>query len=708
MYQKSLARFVIHTALYTATMIWIAFFIGCTPKNLPTYHAGLIEKRSHEQPRPLWQYPATSVLQEAEGSAGLSGVVRRERVPGYLNFMQDVEPPFIIGMHTLADGSLVCISPLKLQQEFKRFGFGNYCRETFTRVKIIRLNSGDGSERWSQIISASGLYDIKEINSTILFHSRQFDKDGKFLEAQLIALEKEKGDILWQRTFTQPFRHFSIAQKHNLIVFYMATGGDSAGSRAVEAVDVSSGKLGWTFVAKDSGSKMKHKGAWPILYPNGIILFDNGVTYCRLRDGKVLWNRGDLFAEGITQPEAAGGVVCLQSKDGLVALNVNSGKTIWTGAAFKDNVMKLAYAGKHLCVTESNEGLFSETRSLSMTDLATGAILWKYETEPILGNIVENGVAVFFSTKNRIIALDVKNGAELYKEKLPWDEEFSPHKVLLTNRSVIVGNEWNVAMWDQKDGNIVYHHRFEPLCPIMTTQERMREQKALGVQTSAVTTVALSYNSAVNTAYYTSKFYQSMANYRSTGDSLHLNDAQTYYGLTRISMGLERTYAGMQFGATLTQATIRIGMSIIKQKIHTVHSMFYPAIDSMIKNFRAFDNAEYTVRLVGVQDGNQRFSAIEILHVPTGKVTQILLSPYQMPSDLKTMGSSEMYASELNGYLPVAAYQHHTFSTVVDLQRERIFHYGPGLNAEDYIYFGNSGFIRGALRAFPLYLPAGH
>ncbi|MBW2196238.1 MAG: hypothetical protein JRF37_12110 [Deltaproteobacteria bacterium] len=199
-----------------------------------------------------------------------------------------------------------------------------------------------------------------------------------------------------------------------------------------------------------------------------------------------------------------------------------------------------------------------------------------------------------------------------------------------------------------------------------------------------------------------------MANYRSTGDSLHLNDAQMYYGMTRASMGMERTMAGMQFGMVLSQATMSIGMSIIKTKIKTVHSMVYPAIDSMIQSFRAFDNAEYVVRLVGMEDGSQRFAAIEILHVSTGKRKQILLSPYQMPSDLKTMGSSKMFAHELNGYLPVATYQHHAFSTVVDLQRERIYHYGPGLNAEDYFYFGKSGFIRGVLWAFPLSLPAGH
>jgi len=454
--------------------------------------------------------------------------------------------------------------------------------------------------------------------------------------------------------------------------------------------------------------KRNDKNVWPIIFANGIIFFEEGVTCRRLPDGQVLWYRKDLDVEGIAQPEATDGTVSLQSKEGLVALDVGSGRTVWTCGEIKDQVTKLAFTGKHLCVTESKEGLLSETHTFSLVDSATGSLLWRYETEPILGNIVESEDAIFFSTKGRVIALDVKNGAEVYRKELPWDDEFSRHVVSLRDHSVAVGNEWNVAMWSQKDGKLVYHHHFEPPCPIMTTQERMLEQKALGAQVSPMTTGALSYTSAVNTAYYESRFHQSMASYRSTGNSLYLSQAQADYGMTRASIGTERTMAGMQFGMGLAQATMTIGMAILKLKILSAHSMAYPAIDSVLERIRSFDNGEYAVRLVGVQVGRQRFSAIEILHVSTGKLTQILLSPYQMPSDLKTMGSSKMTASELNGYLPVAIYQYHSFSTVVDLQRKRIFHYGPGLNVDDYVYFGKAGFIRGRLCMLPLDVPASH
>jgi hypothetical protein len=226
-------------------------------------------------------------------------------------------------------------------------------------------------------------------------------------------------------------------------------------------------------------------------------------------------------------------------------------------------VAKIAFTGRHLCVAESKNGLFSEARIISLIDPDTRVIPWRYRAKPILGDIVESENAVFFSTKDEIISLDLKSRTELFSNELPWDDEFSHHVLSLRPEAVAVKNEWNVAIWSQEDG-------------------------------------------------------------------------------------------------------------------------------------------EYAVRLVGVQIGSQRFSAVEMLHESTGKVTQVLLSPSQMPSDLYTVGSNQMQASELNGYLSASLCLGQSFSTIVDLERMRIFHYGPGLNVDDYAYFDDTSFIRGKLWMFPL------
>jgi hypothetical protein len=395
----------------------------------------------------------------------------------------------------------------------------------------------------------------------------------------------------------------------------------------------------------------------------------------------------------------------LQSKDGLLALDIRTGKTIWTSGSIKEKITKIIHTGKYLCLAQSEKGWFSEKHTLSLVNTAKGSILWRYETDPILGNVVESKEAIIFSTKNRIIALELKKGTELYTVKLPWDDEFSSHAISLRDQAVMVMNEWNVGLWNSRDGKLIYHHHFEPLCPIMTTQERMLEQKALGRPVSGMTVNTFSYTSSLSAADYTAKFNQSMANYRRTGDSLYLNEAQFNYGMTRHAIGQERLNASMQFSQSLANLTMSLGVSILQKRVSTAHALVYPAIDAVLNNYRAFDNAEYAVRLVGLQQGPQRFSAIDILQLSTGKSKHILLSPYQLPADLKTLGSSFFTATEVHGYLPVSIYIPHSFLTSVDFKRKRIYHYGPGLDTDQYVSFGKKGFIRGRLWALPLDLP---
>jgi outer membrane protein assembly factor BamB len=688
------------------TIIGLAFFIGCAPKNLPVYYPNIIEKQPQKHPKPMWGYPGLSVLKNADNSRGLSGIAKTGEIPAsYMKFMQDVEPPFLVSMNLLADGSLVCISPLEMKREYQKFVFAKYCSEVFTLVRIILLDSNKGKEIWSRVIPAKGVYEVKEINSTILFQSKYFDIEGEFVEGQLIALRKKTGKILWQRKFNKPFLYFSIAAKHNLVFFSAETEGGSGNKRTIEGVHLPTGKTNLKFSVTEPDDDKSKKNTWPIQFSDGIMFFENGIAFYELPRGKIKWKRKDFHLKGSSQPVEMGRRVYMQSTDGIVALDVGSGKTLWTNDVIKEKVTKIMHTGNYLCVTDSEKGWFSDMHTLSLLNATNGTIIWKYETDSILGNIVESREAVIFTTKDRLIALDKKKGEELYRIKLPWDDEFSYHSVSLRNQAIIVKNEWNVAKWNTKKGNLIFHHQFEPLCPIMTTQERMLEQKKLGRPVSGMTTTAFTYNSSMNKAWYTSKFNQSMAMYRQTGDSLHLNNAYGYYGMTRHAIGQERIMAGIQTSGAMIQATMSAGMAILQARVQTANSMVYPSIDATLQNVRAFENDEYIARLVGVQEGSQRFSAVEVLKLSSGKVTRAFLSPYQMPIDLKTIGSSVMTATELHGYLPVSIFQHHSFLTLVDFQKKRIFHYGPGLNTDEYVTYGNKGFIRGRLWAFPLNLP---
>jgi hypothetical protein len=427
------------------------------------------------------------------------------------------------------------------------------------------------------------------------------------------------------------------------------------------------------------------------------MLFEDGVAALNLHDGKVLWERKDIDLKGIAQPLAFDETVWFQSTVSLISIDIATGKMKWTYPLVENDIINLSFTAGQLYVVDSEDSFSSATHTLSMIDPFTGKFIWNRKTDSILGNITANDTQVFFSTAKWIYCLDRKDGTELFKSKLPWDDEFSKHVLSMKGPSITLKNEWNIAMWNQKNGTMIYHHHFKPLCPIMTTQERMKEQQAMGRPVSGLTTGAVSYTSYTKTAYYTSQFSQSINNYRSTGDNLQLSLADTYYGLTRASMAQERALAGLQTSMVMVSSIMQMGTVVINKKIQTTHAMVYPQIDSVIKNLRFYDNGEFVVRLVGEQVDGQRFSAIEILHEATGEVNQVLLSPYQMPSELRTIGSSPMTAHELNGYHSASIYLGHGYSTVVDLKRKCIYHYGPGLNVDDYVYFDKTGFARGRL-----------
>jgi outer membrane protein assembly factor BamB len=690
-------------AVFFIVVPLVLLLVGCAGTYKPTYHRSIIQKQSESQPVHDWVYPSYEKLKQVPMQAGLNGVERPRPLPA---FVPDREPAYVVSMNLLSDGSLVCVSPIEYAYESKRFTIATYHRERITRVKVIRFDGKNGSHLWSQILSAEGVYDVTEMDAVLLFSSNNFDKNGKFIETNLVALDKSNGSIRWRREFTRPFRYFSISQGHNLVVFSTKSNDQGTARESVEAVDVTTGKSRWSVQLASEGSEASKKNSWPTIVAGDILLFEDGVSLRHLRDEGVVWSRKDIKTAGVAQPLVFGNTVWFQSESGIMALDVATGNTKWTCKTITDELIKIAFSGKHLYASSSKKGPGATTHSLAMIDLSSGEVRWQIETDPLLGNIVEDQRHVHISTATHLVTLSITDGSTVRRSKLPWQDEFSHHVLTLRGDTLTVKNEWNVAMWKVVDHKLVYHHPFEPLCPIMTTRDRMLEQRKLGRSVSSATVNASSYNYAVNTAYFSSQFNQAMSNYRSTGDTTYLASAEASYGLTQNAMAQNRALAGMQFGMAMSSATLQIGTAVIKHKVQVTSSMIYPQIDAVMKKHRIFDNGDYVVRLVGVQVGKQRFSALHVVHEPTGRSRQVLLSPSQMPANLTTFARSPMTAQELNGYYSAAMYLGHCYSTVADLKRGCIFHYGPGLTVGEYVTYGNTAFVRGRLWRFDMELPS--
>ena len=689
-------------ACYTAAAVALLLIIGCATTYSPKYQNRAIQKQSENQPKATWVYPSYTDLKQIKPLAGVNGVEKPRPLP---SFVPDREPAFASGMTLLSDGSIVFVSPLEYAYEPKKFTIATYYRERITKVKVYRFDAAGGSETWSRTLPVEGVYDTTEINSTLLFSAKNFDKFGEFIDTTLVALDIASGKELWRRQISQPFRHFTIDPEHNLIVFATKSDKDTASAPVVEAIDVATGARRWSAPASGETTDAEAANAWPAIVGKEILLFEDSISLRRLNNGALVWERKDIKPAGNAQPQVFRNTVWLQTESGLTAIDASTGKTKWNNGGMSGELMKLSYSGKHLYASLSEEGFFSATHNLAMLDLPSGRIIWKIKTEPLLGNIVENNAQAHFTTAEQLVSINLKDGSTGRTTDLPWEDVFSHHVLTIRGDALTVKNEWNVAMWKMADHTMVYHHPFEPLCPIMTTNDRMLEQKAIGASVSSTTASAATYNYYIDTAYFSSQFNSAMNSYRSTGDSSYLHLAEANYGMTRYAMAQNRALAGMQFGMTMAMATMQIGTAVIHNKVQVTSSMIYPKIDAVMKKFRIYDNGDYVVRLVGVENGGQRFSALQVVHEDSGRSAQLLLSPSQMPSELTTFARSAMTAQELNGYYSASMYLGHSYSTVVDLERKRVIHYGPGLNTNEYITYGSTGFVRGRIFSLPMPLP---
>jgi outer membrane protein assembly factor BamB len=667
---------------------------GCAVTYVPTYKKGIIAQQAVNKPAHRWVYPTYEKLKKVPPRAGLQGAEKPTPLPA---FVPDREPAFVLNMTLLSDGSIVCVSPLEYAYEAKKFTIATYHRERITQVKVNRFDGESGALQWSRALPAEGVYDITEMPSILLFSAKNFDKTGEFIETLLVSLDKESGTVRWTRKLMQPFRYFSISPEHNLIVFSTKSKEGTSDAETVEAIDADSGQTRWAVRLAPKGADTAKRNAWPVMVGNDIMLFDGGVSRLRLADGSVKWSREDIETMGFAQPLVIGDTAWFQSNKGITALDLGHGKTKWVADTEPGQLMKIVSSEKYLFASVSPDGPLAVDRKLAMIDLLSGNVHWQIETSSLMGNIVADDRSVHYTTITHLVSRRLADGSKVRSSELPWEDEFSHHGLTLRRDTLTIKNEWNVAAWKSTDHTPVYHHAFEPLCPIMTTRDRMLEQKKLGAAVTSATVNAASYNYFVNTAYFSSQFNSAMNSYRSTGNTSYLYSAQASYGMTQNAMAQNRALAGMQAGLMLSSTTLQLGTVVIKKKVQVTSSMVYPAIDAVLKKQRIFDNGDYVVRLVGVQHGNQRFSALKIIHEPTGQSKQVLLSPSQMPAKLTTFARSPMTAQELNGYYSAAMYLGHSYNTVVDLKRGCIFHYGPGLSVGEYVTYGDTGFLRGRL-----------
>ncbi|MGA1844935.1 MAG: PQQ-binding-like beta-propeller repeat protein [bacterium] len=656
-------------------------------RNVPVYKDEIIQSYAAEQPDCLWQYPPEHSITAAKLNESLNGFARPEN--SHLIF-KGVEPPFIVSMKILSDGSLVIVSPTEMEYRYGTIKLVKSCSEWPADSMIIRLDGLTGKEIWKTSITANGLYEINELGDYLLIQVLNHTIEGVPGETKLILLESRGGRKLCELSVEQ-LRYYQLVERHGLLVYSFDIQEEKGKGCGVKAVDIKTGlpKPAWKSERHDECTS-----AIPLEYGDGLLLFGSGVVYRRLPNGEKVWERQDLKFKGGSQPLLVDERLYMQTEKGFMALDAASGKELWVISEVDKHASAIYYTGKHLAVVSYDEKAFWRKKNypyLYWLNAEDGILLWEFRCKTFIkSGVIEDAGAVLFTTTDRLIALNKEDGSLLFEQSVPWEDEYSPHRISVMDGSIMVVNEWNAAVWKRDGTALRYHHRFEPLWRSITTEKRTEIQKKLGkIETiypgQPVGTPNPSAALARSQAYY------NMQSFNRTGDSQYLKTAQlqlsTAHAVESIEAAGRYVKAWMEFMGTMK--------NIVRSDIYRLHLMVYPAIDYEIGQFRTYDEMEYVVRLVGLQDGEQRLSCLEVLHLPSGRSKRLMLSPFQ----------GGKHPDDEECYYNTAVYLNHTFRTVVDLPRKRVYHYGPGLKADEYVTYGEGGFVRGKLQAFPFDTP---
>lgn len=108
------------------------------------------------------------------------------------------------------------------------------------------------------------------------------------------------------------------------------------------------------------------------------------------------------------------GKIAVNTADGLVALDMLSGKTQWQAPVIESY---------HLVASDDGNTVFSdEASNLSAIDAKTGALLWRYHTSNANGPFsVVYGATVLLLRGNTLDSLQTNDGRKVWQADLPYD-----------------------------------------------------------------------------------------------------------------------------------------------------------------------------------------------------------------------------------------------------------------------------------------------
>jgi len=452
--------------------------------------------------------------------------------------------------------------------------------------------------------------------------------------SSLLALDAASGQEKWTASF-----------KGEKVMFIPILAGGSAlainpGSDSVEltALDLEGGQTVWqrSFrTAKGAGLPV------PRFVGEDLLVSYNGLERLSSKDGKTVFSRPDIvFDGGCPPPQVEDGAIFAAHSGGrMSALDAASGREKWAadlpGGVGFTNIFPL---GGRIYLRGADAVGAHKLLALGRSD---GRLLWTYSgNEPSISNLIESGGVLYFGTPTSLIALDAGGGRPVFSVLVTTTGRAFPIRIREAGGRIIYIGELVAAAFDARTGSLVYKQGMTPgsgelhLNGLDAATPNLKEELMTGSENPAGGQLRRqsSFASAEAARYQNlSLTYRSQANYywnRGDGDSLNYNVASMKQSFTRHEAQLQAMTA---FVYNVVDLGIMIRQFMITRSIKTAIERQELFRKSILASYAQAETADYVYRPhLLFRDVTDDFSALSIVHLPTGKRSETILSPHYL------------------------------------------------------------------------------
>ena len=392
-----------------------------------------------------------------------------------------------------------------------------------------------------------------------------------------------------------------------------------------------------------------------------------------VKNGKTIWRRSDIRLAGTGgSPALDDDSLYLVGAQGLVhRLSAGTGKTIWTmtppAGMTVANIFPLNDR-VYLRGSDAN----SKSYPLIAMDRRTGRILWHRITkEPVVSNLLEHEGRVFFATPSAVGARDLSSGKSYFEETITNSGRTYPVHLKRFGDKIIFIGELIVAAVDARNGKKLYSHGFDPvdLEASMTSLDarleklQLKQASSSGDSSSGAIAMADFHSGMAQHYQNMSSYYAKLSDDGEISTGYAMGQVRSNNALARAEslMALQSAMEGLgdELARVMTERSLE--RTIVRQKF--LRSSILAAYDGM-------EYGEYVYRPANdYRSGDNQFTAINVIHLPTGRIRKTSLSAPH--SDLGLWN-------------------------LIDFENGVVYHNGVGLNPADYRYSGQTSVLDGA------------